>query len=54
MNFLRKQAFFSLPAVGSLQKAKNDVSCYKNREQRDKRKDFFLLPDAESDAAGIL
>ena len=34
MNFLRKQALFSPPAVGSLQKAENDVPCYKNRGRR--------------------
>ncbi len=41
MNFLRKQALFSLLAVGSLQKAENDVSCYQNRRRRDKGKNFF-------------
>ena len=31
---MRKQALFSLPAVGSLQKAENDVHCHKNRGRR--------------------
>ncbi len=52
--FLEETGAFSPPAVGSLQKAENDVSCHKNRGRRDKRKNFFLLPDAESGAAGIL
>lgn len=52
--FLEEASAFSLPAVGSLQKAENDVSCDQNRRRRDKGKNFFLLPDAESHAAGIL
>ena len=34
--FLEEASAFSLPAVGSLQKAENDVSCHKNRGRRDK------------------
>lgn len=50
---MRKQEFFSPPAVGSLQKAGNDVYCLKNRRRRDKGKDFFLRPDAESHGQGF-
>lgn len=52
--FLEEASAFSPPAVGSLQKAENDVPCHKNRGRRHKGKDFFLLPDAEGNAAGIL
>ena len=54
MTFLRKPALFLPPAVGSLQETENDVSRHKNRGRREKGKDFFLLPDAESDTAEIL
>ncbi len=54
ISLLRISALFSPPAVGSLQGAENDVYCLKNRGRRYQRKDVFLLPDAESDTAGIL
>ncbi len=50
--FLEETGAFSPPAVGSLQKAENDVSCHKNRGRRYQGKDFFLLSDAESDTTG--
>ena len=52
--FLEEAALFSLPAVGSLQKAENDVHCHKNRGRRHQGKNFFLLPDVKRNAAGIL
>ena len=51
---LAEEVLFLPSAVGSLQKAENDVHCHKDRGRHHQGKNFFLLPDTESNPAGIL
>ena len=50
----KRQALFSPPAVGSRQKPKNEVDCFKDRRRRNQEETFLLLPHAESNPAGVL
>lgn len=49
--FIEETSALTPPAIGSQQEPENEFSCLKDRRQRDQRKTFLLLQDAESDSA---
>ena len=54
MNFWKKPALFSPPAVGSQQRAANEIHRRKNRRRQEERKNFILLQNAGCKPARVL